>query len=281
MPKFCVNYLMEIRDLFAENYEHLDFIDYIKLYSINGDLSPFDWCVSKRNVMFHGMINGGSSIANSKYFEGRNIELQKDYFKRGNTPYMSLHIDRNEECIGEDETFKVISKNIQKLKEIFKMRLILENVPARRKTPETHFLSMPEFISKVVKENDCGFLFDIGHARSAAETLKIPFEEYVSRLPMDRVIELHLAGSMVDTEGRIRPNHSKMREADYEFLKDALRKYPTIETVTLEYGPLEPDELSKPYELIEPCVIVNALSSNDTVKEEVKEQISRIKEIMK
>lgn len=50
--KLCVNYLEETKELFEEG--KIDCIDYIKLYSINGDLSPFEWCVSKRNVIFHG-----------------------------------------------------------------------------------------------------------------------------------------------------------------------------------------------------------------------------------
>lgn len=50
--KLCVNYLEETKELLEEG--KIDFIDYLKLYSINGDLSPFDYCISKRDVMFHG-----------------------------------------------------------------------------------------------------------------------------------------------------------------------------------------------------------------------------------
>ena len=50
--KLCVNYLEETKELLEEG--KIDFIDYLKLYSINDDLSPFNWCISKRDVMFHG-----------------------------------------------------------------------------------------------------------------------------------------------------------------------------------------------------------------------------------
>ena len=136
-------------------------------------------------------------------------------------------------------------------------------------------MSTPEFITKVVEECDTGFLFDIGHARVAAERLGIPFDEYVARLPMDRVVELHLAGSMKLKDGKLVANHSKMNEEDYEFTKMALQKYPTIQTVTLEYGPIVK------YDLAESCVEVSADSINQEVKAEVIEQLTKLNEIMR
>ena len=50
--ELCVNYSSEVKELFEEG--KIDFIDYFKLYSINGDLSPFDWCAQNRKVIFHG-----------------------------------------------------------------------------------------------------------------------------------------------------------------------------------------------------------------------------------
>lgn len=274
MKKLCVNYLSEVRELFEEG--KIDFIDYLKLFSINGDLSPFDWCASKKNVMFHGLVgHGGSNIADMNFFENREFELQKNYYKKGNTPYMSLHINREvDDGNSEEECKKIIAKNIEELRKIFDMRIILENVPASKKFAYNKFLSMPEFISEVVIDNNCSFLFDIGHARKAAETLNIPFEEYVQRLPMDRCVEMHLAGVMVKKDGLIAPNHSKMHEEDYEFVKEALKKYPSIEVVTLEYGPFVPNDL------VEECPLVSYEKVNSVAKEEVYEQLIRLKEII-
>ena len=68
---------------------------------------------------------------------------------------------------------------------------------------------------------------------------------------------------------------SYLDEEDYEFTKMALEKYPTIQTVTLEYGPIVK------YELTEPCVELTADSINPAVKIEVIEQLTRLNEIMK
>lgn len=273
--KLCVNYVMELREIFEEC--ETDFIDYIKLYSIDNDLTPFDWCASKKEIMFHGQVGKMSNVGDSDFVDTRDFELTKEYFKRGNTPYVSSHIARTvEDGKCEEEVFETIKRNVKILKYIFEgMPVILENVPTNESKPSNYFLSSPEFITKVVNECDTGFLFDIGHARVAAEGLNIPFEEYVSRLPMDRVVELHLAGCMLQTNGKLAANHSKMNEEDYEFTKMALQKYPTLQTVTLEYGPV-----LDTYDLVNPCVLIKADSINQEAKAEVIEQLNRLKEII-
>lgn len=271
--KLCVNYLRETKELVEEG--KIDFIDYIKLFSINEDLTPFDWCITKKDVMFHGFVGDFSNIANKDFLNGRDVELQRDYYKRGNTPYISLHINRtNDEDKDEETTEKIISENIKAIREKFDMRIILENVPASDKRPHNRFLSNPEFITKVVNDNNCGFLFDIGHARVAAEVLNIPFDEYVSRLPMDKVVEMHLAGVMKLKNGKLTANHSMLHEEDYEFIKKAVKKYKTLETITLEYGPFVP------VDIVGEVPIVSGDKVNPVAKEQVYEQLLRLKDII-
>ncbi len=270
--KLCVNYLREVKELIEEG--KIDFIDYIKLFSISGDLTPFDWCITKKNVMFHGFVGEFSNVANKDFLKGRDVELQRDYFKRGNTPYISIHInrDRNEDE-NEEECAKTISENIKAIRKEFDMRILLENVPASDKRPYNKFLSNPEFITRVVNENNCEYLFDIGHARAAAEVLEIPFDEYVSRLPMDKLVEMHLAGSMRLKDGRLTANHSMLHEEDYEFIEKAVKKYKTLEVLTLEYGPFVQNDV------VGEVPMVSDDKVNEVAKEQVYNQLIRLNEI--
>lgn len=52
--KLAVNHLLEVEELFNEG--KIDFIDYFKLYSINGDLSHLEWCIKNKALLFHGLI---------------------------------------------------------------------------------------------------------------------------------------------------------------------------------------------------------------------------------
>lgn len=271
--KLAVNYLQEVQELFEE--EKIDFIDYMKLYSINGDLSPFDWCANHSNVLFHGFVGNASNVADINFWENRDVELQKEYYKSGKTPYISMHINTSDKEIrSEEETLKIIIQNVEKIKEVFGMEVILENVPARYNDRTKDFIASPEFITKVINETDCGFLFDIGHARVAADVLQIPFDEYVSRLPMNRLIEIHLAGVIKKENGTVDAIHKKMNEEDYLFLKDAVEKYDTLQIVTLEYGPWADDEETCGYPIPKYGII------NEEIEAEVYEQLMRIKEIV-
>lgn len=271
--KLAVNYLQEVQELFEE--EKINFIDYLKLYSINGDLSPFNWCANHSNVLFHGFVGHASNVADVKFIENRDIELQKEYYERGKTPYISLHINTNDaEIQTEEKTLETIIKNVQKVKEIFGMEVILENVPARYEDRQKDFLASPEFITRVINETDCGFLFDIGHAKQAADVLKIPFDEYVNRLPMNRLVEIHLSGVTVAEDGIVWPLHGKMNEEDYMFLEEAIKKYDTLQIITLEYGAWAVDEKTCGYPIPKYGIV------NEEIKAEVYEQLMRIKEIM-
>lgn len=273
--KLCVNYLEEVKKLIEEG--EIDFIDYIKLFSISGDLSPFEWCVSKKNVMFHGLIGDiGSNIADVNFFENRNLELQKYYFEKSNTPYISMHINAMQEPIlDEEESLKIIVENVEKLKKEFNKKIILENVPGFKNRGKYNYFANPEFISKVIKKANCGFLLDIGHARAAAEVLQIPFDDYIKRLPMDKLVEIHLAGCMKKKDGSLTPNHSKMNEEDYLFLENLLKTNNTLEVVTLEYGTM------KQKDTIDECPLVSYGTVNEKAKKEVLEQLSRLREIIK
>ena len=108
----------------------------------------------------------------------------------------------------------------------------------------------------------------------AAENLEIPFDEYVSRLPMDKIIEIHLAGCRRTLEGSLLANHSKMNEEDYDFLNKLLENSKSLKVVTLEYGTI--GEMPE----IENCYVVKYGVVNQNAKNEVYEQLIRLKAIL-
>lgn len=155
----------------------------------------------------------------------------------------------------------------------------MENIPYRNYYDHCTYLLNPETIAKIVYENDCMFLFDISHARKAAMYLNMSFEDYVSKLPMDKVIEFHLAGMTKLLDGSEIDYHAKLREEDYMFLKEAVKKYPTLEYVTLEYGTYCPEEKKDKLKGLD-VSFADFDNINPKVKEEVYEQLIRIKEIL-
>ena len=300
--KLGVNYLLEVKELFEEG--KIDFIDYFKLYSINGELEGIDWCNEKRWLMFHGVIGKGSAVAEKDLIEKIDIPKTIEVINRSRTPHLSLHISIWNGEQTEEETYEAIKQNVDYLKKNIGKNIILENFPYRGARNKHEFLIRPEVISKIVYENDVGFLFDLSHARKAAEHFNMTLEEYVSKLPMDRVVEFHLAGmfdfpdiskeeirnqynkrqiefinKQIEKYGMRFDNHGTLHEEDYSFLEEYLPKYKnTLKYITLEYGSYLNGDLDEDDAAIYP--IASFKRSNPKIKEEVLEQLTRLKSII-
>ena len=298
-----VNYLLEARELFEEG--KIDYIDYFKLYSLNSDLSAMEWCAENRPfVMFHGMCGGASSIGNVDFMKEIDIEKTKEMLKISKVPYISAHICTKNKNQTQEETIEAIKKNIKELREVFGKEVVLENIPYREHYNHCVYLIDPEQISKIVHENNIGFLFDISHARKAADYFNMTLEEYVEKLPMDRVVEFHVAGmynvpdiskeeiktqftkrqiefleSMLQRLGKRADHHGKLNEEDYDFIKKAIPKYKnTLKYITLEYGSYNNKALFEDEAFTYPLADFN--SSKPEIKEEVLEQLNRLYEII-
>lgn len=297
-----VNYLLEVKELFEE--DKIDFIDYFKLYSLNEDLSGLEWCWQQRWLMFHGAIGKASAFGDKDLIKFTDVEKTKEILEKSKTPYFSAHICARNKDQTEEETYEAIKQNIIDFKKAFNTDIALENIPYRKHYRHCEYLLRPEIISKIVHENDIYFLFDISHARQSAKHFNMTLEEYVSKLPMDRVVEFHLAG-MFDlpdiskeevrkqfTERQIRfikaaeerfgnrfDYHGKLTEEDYKFLEEYLPKYKsTLKYVTLEYGSYNDKSLFEDEAFVYP--VANFEKSNPIIKEEVLTQLKRLKLIV-
>ena len=116
------------------------------------------------------------------------------------------------------------------------MPVLVENLP-RRSWPRPACTADPAFISAVVEETGCGFLLDLAHARVAAHYFGLPARDYVSRMPLDRLVEVHVSGPRPGPfcDGRLIDAHQPMLEADYDLLAWVLEQS-TPRAVTLEYS---------------------------------------------
>ena len=251
-----------------------------------------------------GLFGRASAFGDKDLIKGIDIEKTKEMIEKSQTPYISAHICTKNVNQTKEETLEAIKENIKVFKDVFEKDVVLENIPYRSHYSHCEYAIDPEFISQVVHENNINFLFDISHARSAANHLGMTLEEYASKLPMDKVIEFHLAG-MYDipdiskeeiknkyTDEQIRfintvkskcdkraDDHGKMNEEDYKFLEESLPKYKdTLKYITLEYGSYSKYEGFEDSAYTYP--VADFKSSKQNVKEEVFEQLERIHKII-
>ncbi len=116
--------------------------------------------------------------------------------------------------------------------------LMVENVPyteyyGRRGALE--IVTIPQIINKVCQEANVGLLLDLAHAKVTAWHRGEGVKDYLSQLPLERVMEIHVVGTMMTEDTGMRDRHLAMEDEDYQTLEWILeRSNPHV--VTLEYG---------------------------------------------
>lgn len=156
-----------------------------------------------------------------------------DYWKRLGIPFS---------IISQKHGRELALTNIHLLQQHLQIPVAIENQAYHRRCGHD-YLVRPDFISSIIETTTCWLLLDLGHARVSAAMLGMSGQQYVSSLPLDRVIEIHINGPE-PYRGRLRDVHAPLKEEDYHLLRETLPRCRQCRAVTLEYyGP--PPELEQ------------------------------------
>ena len=170
------------------------------------------------------------------------------------TPYVNLHLGAVRTDFPEisvvhpsrDQSLRIIDNfvaDVSVLVEHFgAQRVIVENVPYTGSAGKTIRTSVePEIISQVIRDANCGFLFDLAHAHISAHYLGIPVWEYILKLPLERLRELHISGAQ--SVSGVLSDHLALTTDDWTLLNrglDYIRRgdWPKPWMAAFEYGGL-------------------------------------------
>lgn len=277
--KIACNYYPEVEQLLNENIIDLD---YVKFPSIgkqcqifnNGNLSEFEKWLKEKNticpIMIHGLGPTFDQIGSENFKGWLNQSIAKTMINASGLNGISLHLCGVNTSYSREQNKKIILDNIRFLKELFPdiEFLEFENVDGNpfRNRDKFGVCIEPDFIHEIIHEAKVNFLLDISHAYCSAKCLGMDLYEYIDRLPLDKVWEIHING-WADTGTDIMA-HIKITEEAYIILDYVLDKC-TPEIITIEYG-REDDRIN-----LGTPVITNII--NDRVKDEIIEQVNRIR----
>lgn len=284
MIKLACNYYPEVKQLVNEKKIDLDYFKYPGLgYQMNifenSDLSDYEKLITELNqvcpVIMHGLGLKPHNICSKTFIKDFDVNYAKKIIKLSGVNGISTHLAGVDNSLSSQENKKIITENINYLKECFcdAEFISLENADGNPflKFHDFGICMDPDFISEIIYETNVDFLLDISHAYASAKNLGIDFEKYLYRLPLDRTYEIHING-WIETEDDIM-SHTMINDLGYKILQDILKKYePHI--VTLEYG-RDNDRLHCGIPLISPDRIC------ERAKEEITDQIKRLREIIK
>ena len=117
------------------------------------------------------------------------------------TPYLNVHLHAPDAASGHRFDAERSLENLIKdteavIRRFGKEMVIVENGFSLGDEPLPPAYEA-EIISQLLAETGCGFLFDISHARIAAMRLGQDMKDYISRLPLHAIREIHITGMQV------------------------------------------------------------------------------------
>ncbi|NQE47944.1 MULTISPECIES: MNIO family bufferin maturase [Herbaspirillum] len=95
------------------------------------------------------------------------------------------------------DTLARLAANISRTQDVLKRRIALEN-PSHYLRMDQHSWSEPEFLRELVRRTGCGLLVDVNNVHVSACNLGIDARQYLDQLPVDDILEIHLAGHSAD-----------------------------------------------------------------------------------
>lgn len=171
-----------------------------------------------------------------------------DILAKTQTPYINVHmiprhefypdipVDTTDPAHIEHITNDILQGIAQTVQRWGRDRVIIENDNHGR-GEAFHFSFHPDYIKQIVEETGCGFLFDISHARLAADFMQIDAKDYMRRLPLQSIREIHFTGiqyftgdwlakarehgiddQFIAKYGGGWQDHLPMTEGDYDFM---------------------------------------------------------------
>jgi uncharacterized protein (UPF0276 family) len=106
-----------------------------------------------------------------------------------------------------EEALETCVRNIRRVQEELGVPFVVENIAWLFDDGQST-LDEAEFLSRVVKEADCGLLLDLHNLHCNAVNRQFDPYAYLERLPLERVVQLHLAGGST-MEGLRLDSHSE------------------------------------------------------------------------
>jgi uncharacterized protein (UPF0276 family) len=277
--KLACNYYRETEELVRDG--KID-IDYFKFPALGfqmgicdkGRESEFEAFASRvtglKPVLLHGLYPAPHDLASPTLTDDFDFETADRLIRLTKTPGLSFHptFTFPDPAAPIAETLDNIIRNIRFIKHQYAdMRFVsVENVDSNRYGE----LIKPEVLKELVNAADCDFLLDISHAFCASRWLGMELMDYIRRLPLEKISEIHINGWIV--KGDRVMCHTKINETGYSALSELLAiSHPNI--ITIEYGRGD-DYISAGIPLLSPDKV------NDDAKAEIVEQVGRIKKIV-
>jgi uncharacterized protein len=210
----------------------------------------------------------------------RQGDLLRKMLSSLNSPWMSEHLSFNRAKIGVNEasftgfllpplqTFAgvdVAVESIRTLVDILSVPFAFET-GVNYLRPRIGELKDGEFVNLIATESDCGILLDLHNLWTNERNGRQSVEEFLSQIPLERVIEVHLAGGFEHHGFWLDAHSGEVPEPLWSLAKAIIPRLPNLKALIFEVMPMflprlgldkvrqQLEKLHKLWDLRNPCV---------------------------
>jgi uncharacterized protein (UPF0276 family) len=128
------------------------------------------------------------------------------------------------------EALRHVAQRIREVQDFLERPILLENVSSYL-TFRDSTLSEWEFLRAVTEEADCGILLDLNNIFVNAFNHRFSAEEYIDAIPVERVVQFHLAGHSDHGTHLLDTHDHPVREEVWALYERAVQRFGAVSTL--------------------------------------------------
>lgn len=142
-----------------------------------------------------------------------------------------------------DDSVEIVARHAAQVKAVCQKPFLLENITYGFVVPGST-LSEAEFIRRVLCTADIGLLLDVTNLLINAENHRYDVDEFLETIPMDRVVQLHMAGGYHDGRKWIDSHSHAVPDAVFDLMEKILARA-DVKGILLERDANFPQEFAE------------------------------------
>jgi uncharacterized protein len=187
------------------------------------------------------------------------VNMVKEWIIRTETPWLGEHLsfitaDRQltgepaeESAPGEpwnigytvspplnEQSVVTVLRSLSRVESELTVPVLVENAPIYFIMPGST-MTQTEFINEICARSEVRLLLDLAHFYISAQALNYDPRQELLRLPLDRVVEVHMSGVDTEAGGRWDNHAARAPQIEFDLLADVLQSAP-VRAITLEYN---------------------------------------------
>ncbi len=244
-----LGYRHQIESQIASHLDNINWVEIISERYLDQPLELLNPIRDRCPIVPHGVeLSIGTDSPIDTHYLSNLCQLANDL----NAPWVSDHLafTRTKDIsIGNltplqftDAVVRQVTEKARHVQEVLNRPFLLENITYYFRLPGE--LTEAEFLRRVVTEADCGILLDVANLYYNSQNMGYDPYNFLEAIPLERVIQVHLAGGHQDRRGQWVDSHSEPVQEPIWRLFEFLVKRSSIRGALIERDQNFPHDFS-------------------------------------